>query len=418
MKKLSGSIIKLISLIIILIVIIITIISITKCSRKQHSDSHDGEIGYEEIVEPEPLMLYGICVDNYDISENTIKKNEVLSTILRPYGVSPAVIHQLEKVSKDTYSVRKLNSGATYRVLQTKDSVPEAHYFIYDISPIDYCVYSLKDSIYSYLGTLPTDTITKRISGEINSSLWNAMIDLGAAPILAIKLSDIYAWTIDFFGIQSGDKFEMIYEEVYVGEDRVGFGKILASNFIHSNQNNKAYYFVVNGKGDYFDENGKSLRRQFLKAPLSYSRISSGFSYARKHPITKQVRPHLGVDYAAPSGTPVQSIGDGTVIAKGWDNKGGGNYVKIKHNSVYTTVYMHLKSFGKDITKGSRVKQGQVIGYVGSTGSSTGPHLDFRVFKNGTAINPLKMESPPVEPVPDELMDEFREKAVIDVMMW
>ncbi|MDR2084067.1 MAG: peptidoglycan DD-metalloendopeptidase family protein [Bacteroidales bacterium] len=397
-------IIKIISVIIVLFFIILTITSISKCSRKKSADSHEGEIGY---VEEQPTMLYGICVDNYDISENTIKKDEVLSTILRQYSVSPGIIHQLENVSKDTYNVRKLKSGATYRILQTKDSVPQAHYFIYDISPIEYCVYSLNDSIYSYLGALPTDTIFKNISGEINSSLWNAMIDIGAAPVLAIKLSDIYAWTIDFFGIQSGDKFEMIYEEIYVGDDRVDYGRILACNFIHANQSNKAYYFVIDGKGDYFDDNGKSLRRQFLKAPLSYSRISSGFSYARKHPITKQVRPHLGVDYAAPAGTAVQSIGDGTVIAKGWDNKGGGNYVKIKHNSVYTTVYMHLKSFGKDISVGNRVRQGQVIGYVGSTGMSTGPHLDFRVYKNGAAINPLKMESPPVEPVPTEMMDEF-----------
>ena len=392
------------------ILLVVVIVFIVKSLGKTEQDSHNGEIGYEEVVEPEPIVLYGICVDNYEMLEGSIKKDEVLSSILSEYGVSSTIVHQLDRVSKDTYSVRRLKEGATYRILQTKDSVPQAHYFVYDISPVEYCVYSLNDSIYSYLGALPTDTIINRISGEISSSLWNVMIDIGAAPVLAIKLSDIYAWTIDFFGIQKGDKFEMVYEEIYVGTERVGFGKVLAANFTHANQSNKAYYFVVNDKGDYFDDKGNSLRRQFLKAPLSYSRISSGFSYARKHPITKQVRPHLGVDYAAPSGTPVHSIGEGTVIAKGWDNNGGGNYVKIKHNSVYTTIYMHLKSFGKGISNGSRVSQGQVIGYVGSTGSSTGPHLDFRVYKNGSAINPLKIDSPPVEPVPSDLMETFLEK--------
>lgn len=391
---------------VVVIALIFTLIFVFIADKGE--EDHEADAFYEEEVVPEPLMLYGICADDYDISESVIRKNEMLSDILSEYGVSQTTIHNVEIAAKDVYSVRKLKEGASYRVLLTKDSVPEIDYFVYDISPTDYAVYAFKDSVYCYTGVLPTDTVINRVSGTIESSLWNAMIDCGAEPVLAVKLSEVYAWTIDFFGIQPEDCFDVIYEDVYVAGDKVGVGKILTSVFENGGKTCRAYYFDDGERGDYYDENGQSLRRQFLKAPLNYTRISSGFSYARRHPITKKVRPHLGVDYAAPSGTPVQSIGDGVVVAKGWDKKGGGNYVKIKHNSVYTTLYMHLKGFAKGIAAGSRVNQGQVIGFVGSTGSSTGPHLDFRVFKNGSAINPLKMEAPPVQPVPDSLMEKYK----------
>jgi murein DD-endopeptidase MepM/ murein hydrolase activator NlpD len=283
-----------------------------------------------------------------------------------------------------------------------------AEYFIYDINAIEYAVYKLTDSISSYLGTIPTDTVTNSISGSIESSLWNAMIASGAAPELAGTLSDVYSWTIDFFGIQPKDSFAVYYEEIYADSVRVGTGNILAANFITGNKNHFAFYYTYReDRGEYFDENGQSLRRAFLKAPLKYNRISSHFSNARRHPVTKVVRPHHGVDYAAPSGTPVHSVGDGTVIGKGWDSKGGGNFVRIKHNATYTTLYMHLKGFADGIYQGARVSQGQTIGYVGSTGVSTGPHLDYRVYKNGTAINPLSMDLPAVDPIAEEDMPAY-----------
>ena len=351
---------------------------------------------------------WGICIDDYEICKSKILPNQLLSDILFSYGVQWNTISQIDAVADSTFSVRKLRANNEYQILQTKDSLSQAHYFIYNISPVTYVVYSFKDSVSSYMGVIPTDTVINCVSGSIHSSLWNSIIDNGASPELASMLSDIYSWTIDFFGIQKKDSFYVVYQELFAEGERVGLGNILASNFITGGKDHAAYYYKYRSdRGEYFDEKGNNLRRAFLKAPLSYSRMSSGFSNARRHPITKVVRPHHGVDYAAPSGTPVYSVGDGTVVAKGWDSKGGGNYIKIKHNSSYTTVYMHLKGFASGIAQGDRVKQNQLIGYVGATGLATGPHLDYRVFKDGTAINPLKMDLPAVDPIAPEHMDSF-----------
>ena len=225
--------------------------------------------------------------------------------------------------------------------------------------------------------------------------------------MLALKLSDIFAWAIDFYAIQKGDQFRVIYDELLVDSAYIGIGDIYAVQFDHAGSENFAFGFEQDERFDYFDENGMSLRRAFLKSPLEFSRISSHFSHSRLHPVLRIRRPHHGVDYAAPHGTPVRSIGDGTVIARAFQAGGGGNYVKIKHNSVYTTTYMHLSGFGKGVTTGARVKQRQVIGFVGATGLATGPHLDFRVHKNGSPVDPLKVEAPPVEPVHQEKMGEY-----------
>lgn len=357
---------------------------------------------------PQPVYRWGVCIDSLDIVDGTIGRNEVLSNILFRYGVSAQTIHYVDRSSDSTWSVRKMQSGKPYHIIRDRDSIATARYFVYDINKTDYAVYSLTDSIFSYRGTLPVDTVYNYISGSIQSSLWNAMIEQGAVPDLAGMLSDIYSWTIDFFGIQRRDSFAVYYQELYADSVRVATGNILAANFITSGTDHYAFRYVyTDDRGEYFDEKGTSLRRAFLKAPLSYKRISSKFSNARVHPITKVVRAHHGVDYAAPSGTPVYSVGDGVVTTKGWDNKGGGNYLKIKHNSTYTTEYMHLKGFASGISQGTRVKQGQLIGYVGMTGSATGPHLDYRVFKNGTAIDPLRMDLPAVDPIKPEDMPEY-----------
>jgi murein DD-endopeptidase MepM/ murein hydrolase activator NlpD len=233
------------------------------------------------------------------------------------------------------------------------------------------------------------------------------MIDSGTDPNLANELSEIYAWTIDFFGIQKGDLYRVIYEDLMVDGESIGIGDVLAANFNHYGSDNYAFYFEQHDEWDYFDERGQSLRRTFLKAPLRFRRISSRFSYSRLHPVLKIRRPHTGVDYAASAGTPVHTIGDGYILEKGYDRKGGGNYIKVKHNGTYTTVYMHLQGFARGITTGKQVKQGEVIGYVGSTGLATGPHLDFRVYRNGKAIDPLKMESPPAKPVDSIYLMDF-----------
>jgi murein DD-endopeptidase MepM/ murein hydrolase activator NlpD len=225
--------------------------------------------------------------------------------------------------------------------------------------------------------------------------------------MLALRLSDIFAWSIDFYAIQKGDRFRVIYDEMFVDSASIGVGNIYAVQFDHMGTENYAFRFFQDDRFDYFDEEGQSLRKAFLKSPLEFARISSRFSHSRMHPVLRIRRPHHGVDYAAPKGTPVRAIGDGTVIARAYQAGGGGNYVKIKHNSVYTTTYMHLSGFAKGIVQGARVQQGQVIGFVGSTGLSTGPHLDFRVHKNGTPVDPLKVEAPPVEPVNESRMPEY-----------
>lgn len=360
------------------------------------------------IFVPEPVYRWGICIDSLDVVDGTIGRNELLSTILYRYNVSSQTIYHVEKASEKTWSVRKMQSGKPYHIIRDSDSVATARFFVYDINKTDYAVYSLSDSIYSYIGSIDVDTVLNYISGSIETSLWNAMIDQGAAPELAGMLADIYSWTIDFFGIQKRDSFSVYYQEMFADSVRVATGNILAANFITSGTDHYAFrYTYHNERGEYFDEKGTSLRRAFLKAPLSYTRISSKFSNARLHPIKKIVRAHHGVDYAAPSGTPVYSVGDGVVTAKAWDSKGGGNYIKIKHNSTYTTEYMHLRGFAKGISVGTHVSQGQLIGYVGMTGTATGPHLDYRVFKNGTAIDPLRMDLPAVDPIKEEDMPQY-----------
>jgi murein DD-endopeptidase MepM/ murein hydrolase activator NlpD len=224
--------------------------------------------------------------------------------------------------------------------------------------------------------------------------------------MVAIELSEIFAWTIDFFGLQQGDAFKIMYDEEYVDSMAIGIGEIHGAWFRHAGKEFTAIPFEQDGKIEFFDAEGNSLRKAFLKAPLRFSRISSRFTGSRYHPVLKRYTTHYGVDYAAPSGTPVLSIGDGVVISAGWSG-GGGNMVKIRHNSVYSTAYLHLKAYGSGIRAGTYVRQGDVIGYVGSTGLSTGPHLDFRVWKNNAPVNPLTLESPSVEPVKKEQMDAF-----------
>lgn len=364
----------------------------------------------EEVeLPPEKQTRWGIEIDNYEITDSTILSGQIISKLLEGYGIGAATAGELEAAAADVFSVRKLRAGNRYHVLRTADSTARADWFVYEVSPIVNAVYSLHDSIYCYLDTLPTDTLQRHITGKITSSLWNALVDGGASYDLSNLIADMYSWTIDFFGVQKGDSFNVFYQDIVVDDTvRVATDKVIASNFITAGADHYAFYYVYrDGRGEYFDEKGNSLRRAFLKAPLSYTRISSTFSNARKHPITKVVRPHHGVDYAAPSGTPVYSVGDGVVTVKGWDSKGGGNYMKIKHNASYTTEYMHLKGFASGISQGSHVKQGQLIGYVGATGMATGPHLDYRVFKDGVAINPLRMDLPAVDPIDSDDMPEY-----------
>lgn len=367
-----------------------------------------------EAVQPvveDPTLMFDIQVDSFEVIRNQVGRNQFLADLLMQYNVSYPVIEHLTRVYRDTFDVRRIRAGNNYFLMLSNDSLRTPRFFIYEINASDYVVYSLSDSIYAYCGRKPVETRIESAHGSITSSLWNALVNQGYEADLAIKMADIYAWTIDFFGIQKNDRFELIYERKYIDGQAVGVGKVLAARFRHADKDFYAVYFEQNGQGDYFDLEGQSLRRAFLKAPLKYSRVSSHFSHGRYHPILKYVRPHHGVDYAAPVGTPVYSIGNGVVTRKGFQAGGAGNFLYIKHNATYTTAYMHLQKFAPGIQQGTRVSQGQLIGYVGSSGLSTGPHLDFRFFKNGQPVDPLKVESPPALPVEPKNMAQFKQLA-------
>tara|TARA_B100000683_G_scaffold12866_1_gene13548 strand:- start:4324 stop:5505 length:1182 start_codon:yes stop_codon:yes gene_type:complete len=350
------------------------------------------------IKEPTKKFIYGYDKDSIDIIEGKIKQNQSLSDLLYTYHVSYQKINEIANTAKTVYDVRKLAAGRQYEIICTKDSTNKAKCFIYHPNAIDYVVYKFEDSVIVTMDKFKVSKVEKIATGIINSSLYKALVDSGNSPKLAMELSDVYAWQIDFFGIQRGDNFKIIFDNLYVNGEFIGVGDIKAASFYHIDTTFNAFRFEQDSIVEFFDEQGKSLRKAFLKAPLSYRRISSKFNPNRLHPILKRRMPHLGVDYAAPKGTPVYSIGDGEILKANYAGAAG-NYVKIKHNSVYTTGYLHLLKYGKGIKPGVRVKQGQLIGYVGSTGRSTGPHLDFRIWKNGEAIDPLKLKAPSAKPI-------------------
>lgn len=350
--------------------------------------------------------IYGISTDTLNVSRHEVNDGQNLSDILNINGIAYSTVDQIVLSSSDVYDVRKMRSGNSYYVLTTTDSFATPKYLVYERNPIDFVVFSLSDSFFVYLDSKKLTVDTVLTSGEINGSLWISMLDNNNDPELSIILSEVYAWTIDFFGLYPNDNYKIIYEKTYADTQYIGIGNILSAEFIHRGAPYYAYLFNQGGREDYFDENGESLRRAFLKAPLRYSRISSRFSYNRKHPILKIRRPHLGIDYAAPIGTPVQTVGDGIVTKAAYQGQAG-RMVEVKHNGSYTTRYLHLSKYGNGIKVGKRVKQGDVVGYVGSSGLSTGPHLDFRFYKNGQAADPLKVKSPAVEPIKPEYVDQF-----------
>jgi murein DD-endopeptidase MepM/ murein hydrolase activator NlpD len=321
-------------------------------------------------------------------------------------------IDQVIRGSKSVFDVRKIRSGNEYVLFCDKDSIARARYLVYEHDPTTCYIFSFNDSLNITPFRKQIKSEIKYSTGTIETSLWDAMINGGLHPQLAVDLSEIFAWTVDFFGLQKGDNFKVIYEELFIDGKSLGTSRIYAAQFNRTGSSITAIPFIQDGKESYFDIDGNSLRKAFLKAPLQFSRISSHFSSARMHPILRIVRPHYGVDYAAPLGTAVHAIGDGKIISA--TNEGGaGRMVKIQHNSVYATGYMHLSAFGAGIRAGAFVKQGDIIGYVGSSGLSTGPHLDFRFYKNGSPVDPLKVDAPPVEPISEENKAKFEKTRTV-----
>lgn len=379
--------------------------------RHRHEMSDTAYIASDSIPPTgECPRMYGICIQDLDVEQDQVKPGESMSAILSRYGLPAAEIHALAEQSAGIFDVRRLRAGQTYTAMRAQDSTARLQYWVYERDLTHFIVYAFTaDSLTVTEEQKDVSLQRRRIAAPIGSSLWLTVVRQGFNPVLSDALSELYAWQVDFFGIAAGDSICAVFDEIVLDSTSVGIGQIYGACFRHAG---KDYYAIPFTGGDsirrFFDENGQSLRKAFLKAPLKYSRISSTFSNSRYHPVLKVYRAHHGVDYAAPTGTPVQSIGDGVVTKRAYQRNGAGNYVTIKHNATYTTSYMHLSRFGSGIAVGARVVQGQVIGYVGSTGLATGPHLDFRVYRNGTPVNPLSMESPPVEPVPDSCLVAFQ----------
>ena len=354
-----------------------------------------------------PSYEYGIYVDTFNVVKGVVKPGQTLGEILYANHIDHPEIAEIVKKAKNIFDVRRVKSGSEYTVICKKDSIDRAVYFIYQESLINYVVFDLIGEIDVYRGAKEVVTKLKKSQGKINHSLSESIDSLGVSPRVSIQLSEIYAWTIDFFKIQKGDEFNVYYENNYIDDKYIGIGRILASEFTHKNKKFYAFYYQENNNyGEYFDEKGRTLRKAFLKAPLNFYRISSRYSKNRKHPVTGQWKGHFGTDYAAPKGTPIMTTANGTISAVGY-TRNNGNFVKVRHNGTYTTQYLHMSKIKPGIKKGVYVEQGETIGFVGSTGLATGPHVCYRFWKNGKQVDPYKEKLPPGAPIKKENKDDY-----------
>lgn len=361
-----------------------------------------------EAMAPEPKKLFGVVVDSMVVIEDKIKRNQNISEILSNYNISSESIYKLAKASKDVFDVRKIAANKKYTLICSPDSMKTARAMIYEHNPVEYVVFNLFDSISVEKKEKEIRKVEKTAAGVIESSLAVTMNELGLSPQLTNDFVDVFAWQVDFFRLQKGDRFKVIYEDEMVDNESVGIGKIKAIYFEHFGNSYYAYYFDQGNGVDYFDEEGNSLRKALLKYPLKFTRISSRYSGRRYHPVQKRWKAHRGTDFAAPRGTPIRSVGDGIVLEARY-SKYNGNYVKIRHNATYTTQYLHMSKIASSMKPGKRVRQGETIGFVGSTGLATGNHLCYRFWKNGVQIDALKVDLPPSEPIAKENKPAFEE---------
>lgn len=358
--------------------------------------------------EKEPNLLFGIDADLYNINRHTVQKGDTWGAILDSHGITVPKISRLDQLTREICPLRTIRAGKNYTTFTRTDSTGVVlDHLVYEKTLTDYVVFSfVGDSVAVREGVREVELRRTKSSAVIETSLWGAIMAAEMPYALAAEMEDIYQWTVDFFGIQKGDSFTVIYDEKFIDTLSVGIGRVWGAKFNHGGKDIYAIPFPQGGKVQYWEADGGSLRKQLLKAPLKFTRISSKFSYARLHPVLKKYRPHTGIDYAAPAGTPVRAVADGTVTFKGYKGAGG-NTIYIKHPGNLKSGYLHLKGYAKGIATGKRVSQGQVIGYVGSTGRSTGPHLDFRLWKGDKPINPLTVPQKPAEPILKENQAKF-----------
>ena len=354
----------------------------------------------------EPKVLYGMVVDNYDVVENKVKRNESLGEILEGYNVPANIIHQFSQLSRTIFDVRKIAPDKKYTLLCQQDSAKTAKVLVYEPNPIEYIVFRFEDTLRIDVCKRDVVILEKSVMGEIRSNLSETIEELGISHELTNKFVDVFGWQVDFARLQKGDKFKLIYEEAQVEGVSVGIKQINAIYFEHASTPYYAFPFDQGDGVGYFDDEGKSLRKALLKYPIEFTRISSRFNLNRFHPVQKRYKPHLGTDFAAPTGTPIRSVGEGTVVEAQYKSNNG-NYVKIRHNGTYTTQYLHMSRIADHVRVGARVHQGQTIGYVGSTGLANGPHLCYRFWRNGVQVDALRVDLPASEPVKKDLMDSF-----------
>lgn len=359
----------------------------------------------DEDTIPLPPQAYGIPLQGFVMETGVVRNGDTFGAMLAAHGVPTAVAHSLAQKGVDQFDVRRMRSGHPYAFIFTDDEARTPSYFVYETGPVEYVVFGLDpDSLTVRTGRRPVHTTEHVVTVAVNGALYNDMQRAGADPMLALQLAEVFAWTVDFHRIQRGDVFSVVFTQQEVDGRSIGMPQVLAARYMSEGRVLNAYRFEQEDGAQYFDEEGNSLRKAFLKAPVKYSRISSGFSARRLHPVQKVMKAHLGTDYAAPYGTPIIAVGDGVVEKAGFTS-GNGNFVKIRHNATYSTQYLHMR---KILAKqGQRVRQGDVIGEVGSTGLATGSHVCFRFWKNGVQVDHRREEFPSAEPVPAARRADF-----------
>ncbi|MBS1547038.1 MAG: peptidoglycan DD-metalloendopeptidase family protein [Bacteroidetes bacterium] len=362
----------------------------------------DAPLAAEDTL-PAPPSAYGIPLDGFELERAQVKPGSTFSDLLSPHGIGAATVDSLVRAAAPVFNVNQIRAGHPIAFIYTDDTARTPVFFVYESDPVDHVVFDLR-GLTARMEKRPVHTEEKSISVAVTGALWNDLVDAGATPALAAKLSQVFAWTVDFYRIQKGDRFTMVYRENSVDGQPYGEPELLGVRYEGTDTCEAFLFREDKENGGYYDAKGKSLRKAFLQAPLKYSRISSGFTMRRFHPVQKRWKAHLGTDYAAPYGTPILATGDGTVERAGY-SAGNGNYVKLRHNNTYETQYLHMRKIL--VKQGQHVTQGQVIGEVGSTGLATGPHVCYRFWKNGTQVDPRREVLPSAEPLAAADMPAF-----------
>ena len=392
--------------------LMLTVFTLISCKKENKTLDKDAQISavVPEKVEPVELLEFGYNLNDYTVVRDTIKAGDSFGEILQRNNLEYPQIYNIVEGAKDSFDITKLQVGKPYTLLMVKgDSVQLPKCFIYQPNKIDYVVVDFNDSTIVKKGKKEVKLVEREATGVIDGSLYLTLQEQGLSTIVAYKMSDIYAWTVDFFRIQKGDRFKVIYTEKYIDDSiYAGVDQVKAAYFEHKGEPFYAFRFETDSTKhiiDYFDETADNLRRAFLKAPVQFSRISSRYNLKRRIAYYgNRIRPHKGTDFAAPVGTPILSTANGTVIAS--ERRGGnGNYVKVKHNSTYSTQYLHMQK--RKVRVGDYVKQGDVIGWVGMTGNTSGPHVCYRFWKNGRQVDPFKQDLPQAEPISDSLKVKY-----------